>query len=440
MTLLVLALASLLVPASASASRTQFTIFEAPRELSSDDAGLRAATFDEIQGLGVSHIRVLLYWNHVAPANNTRSTPAGDLSDPNAGYRWEAYDRIIREAQQRGIRVVATLTGPVPKWATARRKGHTYKPSRSKFQQFVTAAGRRYGDAIATWTIWNEPNHPQFLTPQFRNGTAYSPRLYRELYRAGLRGLRASGNGGDRVLAGETAPRGTPRVVAPVRFVKGFFRGPKLRVSGYAHHPYTTRSGPFFRPPDRNDVTIGVLSRLTRALDRYSKHRKLGVYLTEFGIQSRPDPFVGVSQLRQAEYRSIAERLAYRNPRVRAFSQYMMRDDLPREGSVYARYSGFESGLRTSGGEAKPAYNGFRVPLVADRRGRRVTLWGLARPATGATQVRIDYRNRGSKKWRYLKADATDVRGYFTTTASHRRGRSYRVRWNAFTGPRTRAY
>ena len=168
MTLLALALAvGLVLPAAATASPTQFTIFEAPRELSSGDDALRAATYDEIQALGVSHIRVLMYWNSVAPANDAKATPAGDLSDPNAGYRWEAYDRVIREAQQRGIRVLVTLTGPVPRWATAHRKGHTYKPSRSKFQQFVTAAGRRYGDAVGSWSVWNEPNHPQFLTPQF---------------------------------------------------------------------------------------------------------------------------------------------------------------------------------------------------------------------------------------------------------------------------------
>ena len=441
MTLLALTLAtSLALPAAATASPSQFTIFEAPRELTSGDGALRAATFDEIQGFGVDHIRLVMYWNSVAPAPDAAATPAGDLSDPAAGYAWDTYDRAIREAQQRGIDVIVTLSGPVPRWATARHHGHTYKPSRTKFQQFVTAAARRYGDAVSTWTVWNEPNHPQFLTPQFVNRRPYSPGLYRSLYRAALRGLQASGNGGDRVLAGETAPRGTPRVVAPVTFAKGFLRGKRLRMSGYAHHPYTTRAGPSFHPPDRADVTIGVLSRLTRVLDRHSKHRRLGLYLTEFGIQSTPDPFVGVSRARQAEYRSIAERIAYRNRRVRAFSQYMMRDDLPRAGSKYGRYDGFESGLRTSSGAVKPAYEGFRLPLVADRSGSRVRLWGLVRPATGATQVAIDYRDRGSKTWHPLKSATTSARGYFSARAAHRRGRSYRVRWNGFTGPRTRAY
>ena len=73
------------------------------------------------------------------------------------------------------------------------------------------------------------------------------------------------------------------------------------------------------------NVTIGVLSRLTRTLDHYARmgriRRGLPVYLTEFGIQSRPDPYVGVSWQRQAEFRSISEWYAWRNPRVAAFSQ-----------------------------------------------------------------------------------------------------------------------
>src|SRR3954454_7465153 len=402
---------ALLSPAPALASKTQYTIFEAPTEMASASDALRQETFDEIQSLGARNMRVLLYWNSVVRHNNAKRKPTSLAErDPTpAGYDFSRYDAIMSEAAARGINVMLTITGPVPRWATARHTGHTYKPSRTRFERFVEAVGKRYGSQVSTWSIWNEPNHPQFLTPQFVKRRAYSPLIYRSLYQAALQGLGATGNGADKVLAGETAPRGTPRVVPPVTFVRSFFRGKKLKVSGWAHHPYTTKAGPFYRPAARNDVTIGVLSRLTKALDRYSHHKRLGVYLPEFGIQSKPDPFVGVSQTRQAEYRSISERIAYRNSRVRAFSQYLMRDDKPRKGSRAIRYSGFESGLRTSGGKAKLAYNGFRLPLVADRTtSRKVTLWGLARPAGGATSVSIQFRDRKHKSWTALKDVSTD--------------------------------
>ena len=66
----------------------------------------------------------------------------------------------------------------------------------------------------------------------------------------------------------------------------------KLQPAGYAHHAYTTGQGPTFKPAQPNDVTIGVLSRLTAALDRAAKAgaitRRLPIYLTEFGIESTP--------------------------------------------------------------------------------------------------------------------------------------------------------
>jgi hypothetical protein len=425
------------IAAPAQASSSQYTIFEAPRELSSSDADLRAQTLDEIQGLGAKWIRVVLYWNNVAPANNEAAPPAGfDPSNPDSGYDWTQYDRSIREAHARGLKVYVTLSGPVPTWATAKKSGHTYKPSPVEFGKFASAAARRYASAVTQWSIWNEPNHPLFLEPQFVNRRPYSPTLYRALFIAGSKGLRAGGENG-RILGGETAPRGTPRVVAPVDFAERFLKGSKLKLlGGYAHHPYTTKAGPFYRPSDSDDVTIGVLSRLTKALNRRG-YKRTGLYLTEFGIQSKPDPYVGVSEAQQAEYRSIAERIAYRNSRVKSFSQYMMRDDLPREGEPSARYSGFESGLRHSSGEEKLAYQAFRLPLVADRRGRSVSLWGIVRPA-GRTRVRIEFSS--SKGWKRLKEDSTNSRSVWSTTTKYVKGRSYRVVWGGHTGPRTRVY
>ena len=121
-----------------------------------------------------------------------------------------------------------------------------------------------------------------------------------------------------------------------------------LEADGYAHHAYTTSAGPRFKPSSKDDVTIGVLPRLVIALDRAAKAgalpEHLPVHLTEFGIQTTPDKISGVSLERQAAYRAVAEHIAYVNPRVASFSQYLMSDDPPRASGY--RYAGFESGLR----------------------------------------------------------------------------------------------
>jgi hypothetical protein len=440
---------------SAHASRSQFTVFDAPRELTSDPA-TRESTLDEIQSLGVDSIRVLLYWHSVAPHADSRRDPSFRRTDPR-NYDWSRYAPLIASAHARGMRVLLTVTGPVPKWATRHERDTVSRPSPTQFRRFMIAVGRQFGSSVSYWAVWNEPNHPQFLKPQFtghgRHRHSASPGIYRKLVRAARAGLDKSGNRRDRMLIGDTAPRGTPRVVAPVPFVRKTFcltrswhkrRGcHKLDVDGWAHHPYTTRRGPFWVPPERGDVTIGTLSRLRRALDRagraHAVRRGLGIYLTEFGIQSKPDPYVGVSETRQAEYRSIGERIAYRNRRVRAFSQYLMRDDLPRAGGASLRYGGFESGIRHSGGARKLSYRGFRLPLTARRRGRHgVYLWGLVRPAHGSTRVTVEYRNRHSRKWRRLKTDRTNARGYWATATRRRTGRRYRVRWGRYRGAPTR--
>src|SRR4051794_37176918 len=442
--------AAFLAAASPSqASTHQFTLFEAPRELLSSDDGLRAQTLDEIQGMGVKWLRVVVWWRSVAPDSGSSTPPAGFDDAGQDGYNWTTYDRVVNEARARGLNLLVTLSGPVPKWASANHKSYTYKPSATRFQHFVTAVGNRYRGQVGAWSVWNEPNHPGFLTPQFagRKGHryAYSPKLYRSLFLAADRGLRASGNGADRLLMGETAPRGTGKVVAPLRFLRGVLapRG-RFPADGYAHHAYTTAAGPGYVPHNPDDVTIGVLSRLTRALDAEARtHRvrsRMPIYLTEFGIQSEPDPYIGVSYQRQAEYRSISEWYAWRNPRVAAFSQYLMRDDNPRRGSIYVRYSGFESGLRGSNGKAKLAYAAFRLPLVADARGRRVYFWGYVRPATGRTRVLLQVRTRGSKKFRDLKHVTTNTSGYWRSVTALRRGAQYRVVWGSYAGPATRAY
>ena len=456
--LLALLAAVLLTAAPAQAASNQTMTFEAPAQLLDD--GARDATLDEIRAFGVTQVRVLAYWQSFAPNADSRTAPSFDTADPNAypAGTWDKLDRLFAATQARGMKVLVTLTGPVPKWATRDKRDNLSYPNPVLFGKWANAIGRRFGDRVDMWSIWNEPNQPQFLLPQYRNGKPASPDIYRNLYRAAYTGLRATpANLEDDILLGETSPRGNARVVHPLAFLRGTLclnsryrrvRSCKLQADGYAHHAYTTRVGPHFKPDHKDDVTIGVLSRLVRALDRAGRAgaipRGLDVYLTEFGIQSAPDPFVGVSTSQQAEYLAISERLAFSNPRVRAFSQYLMQDDQPRAGSRLERYSGFESGLRYADGRPKPAYDAFRLPLTARKSSGRDSLWGLVRPFPRTTQVVIEKRDRGGD-WSELVRVTTNAAGVWARRTASKSGRRYRVRWTSptgeqFTGPPVRAY
>ena len=440
-------LALVAAPAAAPAAPDQIVSFEAPRDLM--DPASRTAALDEIQGLGVDTLRVILYWKDVAPDPKGKTPPAFDATDP-AAYAWGEYDALVTAATQRGMRVLLTVTGPVPRWATLSRRDQYTRPSAERFADFMQAVGRQFGSRVSTWAIWNEPNHPDFLRPQFFRGKPASGIWYRKLFVAAVKGLERAGLGDHTILMGETAPVGTSNVVAPLVFLntalcvdRRSLRLGKackaLPADGYAHHPYTRRQGPFYKPAGRNDVTIGSLPRLTRALDRAARlgkvRRRLPVYLTEFGIQSLPDPVYGVSQQRQAEFQAISERIAYGNPRVKWFSQYLLTDsDHLKKGPKLSRYPGFESGLRFSDGRPKKLLKAFPVPLVAQQRGNKVSLWGYARPASGRVRVTVFVKGK-----RYLTA-RTNRRGYFKKTVPYVKGRTYRLKWGSHFGPPTRVY
>jgi hypothetical protein len=430
--------------APASASRTQTTSFEAPRDLL--DASTRTAALNEIQGLGVDSLRVVLLWRNVAPAAKSSSKPDFDTTDPK-GYAWGPYDELLTDAKARGMKVLLTVSGPVPRWATENKKDNVTRPDPGEFAQFVTAVGRHFAARVDTWSVWNEPNQPQFLMPQYDSRKRpVSPRIYRALYKAALKGLRAAKVPAPEVLLGETSPRGTGKVVAPLTFLRGTLcldaknrrqKGcGKLATAGVAHHAYTTRAGPRFVPSGPNDVTISVLRRLTKLVDRAGRAgavpQRLPLHLTEFGIQSTPDPIFGVSLQRQEEYRALSERIAYSNPRVKSFSQYLLRDDSPTgSGPASSRFSGFESGLRTAAGKAKPALDGFRLVLSAVRGTRTVALWGLVRPAMGATSAQVEFRAGRRGAWRRLAGVRTNADGYFRKSTNLVSGRQYRVTWIA---------
>jgi hypothetical protein len=446
----------------ASASHTQTTYFEAGNVLLSGAKLPRA--FSQMQSRGVTALRVELYWQFVAPGANSASRPAFDATNP-ASYSWGIYDQVMSEAQRRHWKVLLTVTSPVPRWATSNRKApYVTRPDAKAFEEFMTAVARHYGSQVTVYSIWNEPNHPAFLQPQWDSrGRAVSPRIYRSLYQAGYAGLKAGGIASPKVLFGETAPTGFDSVnprregrrallhdVAPLAFMRAalcldaHYRKSStctgLPMVGYAHHAYTTAAGPLYRPPERDNVTIGVLSRLSRALDLAARAHALPahlpIYLTEFGVQSKPNRFLGVPVGQQAEYDAIAEHIAWGNGRVAAFSQYLLVDD-PLGGrpgsSVNGGTIGFQTGLEYLSGKPKPLYYAFPLPLVVAKRGHSFSLWGYVRPAGERTTVTVLVQLRGSHAYRKLKTVTTNGQGYWSFS-SGTRGVHWRVRWRSPAG------
>jgi hypothetical protein len=218
-----------------------------------------------------------------------------------------------------------------------------------------------------------------------------------------------------------------------------------FQARGFAHHPYALEVAPPRPEPVRDNVTLAVLPRLTKTLDRifrrYGQSRRLGVWITEYGYQTDPpDPIIGVPWARQAAYLSEAEYIAFRNPRVRSMAQFLLVDDGPNTDWPPAdpRYWGstFQSGLLTTDGTAKPSLAEYQRPIHVSprrqRRGRFVRVFGGLRPAANgsALRVAIEFRRRGSRRWSLLRRLTTrNPRGYVLARVRARRSGNYRLAW-----------
>lgn len=445
----------------ALASHSQADYFEPATVLM--NARTREHALSQMKHLGVHAIRVELVWHDVAPGANNATRPVFDATNP-ASYAWGAYDWIVTKAKELGWKVLLTVTSPVPRWATSNHKApYDTNPNAAAFKEFMTAVGRHYGSQVSLFAIWNEPNDAAFLLPQFNSsGQPASPRIYRGLYQEGYAGLQAAGLAHPKVLIGETAPAGYDTLsrkeahtnalhdVAPLAFLRGMFclnshyrragSCGRLTASGYSHHAYSTKAGPYYVSPVRDDVMIGTLSRLERALNLAARagaiNGGLPIYLTEFGVQSKPNRYLGVSPAQQAEYDAISEYIAWRDPRVAAFSQYLLKDGAvggaPGSG-VHGGFVGFQSGLEYISGAPKPLYSAWPVPLVVSKTSHGYALWGLVRPTTGATKVTILVKRPGARKYSVLKTQGTNSLGYWGFTSSVR-GTSWRVRWTSPAG------
>jgi hypothetical protein len=427
---------------SAAASSKQDTFFEAPRDLTARTATTesRAAAFTDMSSLGVKALRVNLPWADVAPDALSATKPAFDPTDP-AAYTWGSYAATIDEAKARGWKVLVSLSAPVPVWATAAKADQVTRPSADEFKLFATAAAKRFGGPTVLWSIWNEPNLPRFLKPQLSSGSVVSGALYRALFVAGKAGIAAGGQTSAPVLFGELAPSGSSNDgrALPLAFLRNalclsskykFTKScGKLTLSGVALHPYQFTGG----APGKDDVTYKVLPRLTAALDKAAKagaiNAKVPLYLTEFGVQSVPDPLFDLTEQEQLETRARVEHIAYSNKRVKAFSQYLLTDD--------ADTGGFQTGLIfAKDGSHKKSYDGFRLVLDVQPSGKKkVAIFGLVRPATKATTVVIERKT--GKKWLTWKKKKTAANGAFSLTDTARKGAAYRYRWSGPDGKLT---
>jgi hypothetical protein len=340
--------------------------------LHSTDAGVKDA-MTQLRALGVDQVRLTAGWSVIAPRPDSPTRPAFDDTDPAAypADSWANLDRAVRDASDAGLKVMIDIAFWAPRWATqddpsasgrlrtdidpeayarfakavATRYSGTYAPPAATHDTppagpspdadlfgALLGGGRAKPSgpgpapaapsqplpAASTFTIWNEPNHPGFVMPQWeRQGAGWWPRsadIYRAMVRAAYPAIKQVAPGST-VLIGATSSGGSSTPgrsgVPPLQFIRaltcvdarwrpissGSCAGyTTLPGDGWSHHPYSLRTVPEAQPINRDKLPVASTPRLLAALRRLVRMGRLApaadqVWMTEYGYEtSPPDP------------------------------------------------------------------------------------------------------------------------------------------------------
>lgn len=345
-------------------------------------SGTLESRVETLDRLGVEIVRFTIDWSTVEPLRGR--------------HNWSAVDPVLTALRAHGIRAVLTLYG-TPRWANGGQSSNWAPTSGSDFAAFAEAAAKRYS-WVKDWLIWNEPNQRRWLRPT--TPRTYVTKLLNPAYAAIH---RASGD--TRVGGGATAPRASYGGVSPVGWIRGM-RAAGARLDAYAHHPYPLRRG---ETPSAGacghceTITMASLERLLREVSRAWGAKR--VWLTEYGYQTNPpDRFLGVSESAQARFVGEAAWRTFKARNVDMLIHYLYRDE--------PDPAGWQSGLISSAGTAKPALGAFKVAAAqAYRIGRTTAVWGHVRPGEGRQYYVLQQLRSG--QWQTVNgAYRTTARGF----------------------------
>jgi hypothetical protein len=316
-------------------------------------ANLKAA-----QQAHTSVIHVLADWATIAPTR-----PASPLNGNDKAYVLSDLDALVESAQKYDFQVLLTISG-TPPWANGGQTPNHPPTNTADLTQFAQMLASRYNGShagkgtVSLFSVWNEPNLQEFLTPQFEGNTIVSPGIYSKLYQAAYKGIKA-GNPKALVAIGETSNRGRNHPsgggndsVAPATFAHLLsLAAPKIQFAAWATHPYpegSDRLGPTQKVAYPN-VAFSTMTRFGSDLKTWF-HRRVPIWITEYAEQTVPEHVGGVTYSQQASDVKQVLKLAAANPYVEMFVWFVFRDSTPQT---------WFSGLETAKGAKKASYSAF---------------------------------------------------------------------------------
>jgi len=382
--LLIALVALLAIPAATVSAATRMPIgfFDDPsfRWAPDTSANLAAAA-----AAGATIIHTTANWAQIAP---TRPQFPSDPDDH--AYQLSDLDTLVRESARYGLRVMIDITG-TPKWANGGLSQNHMPKHLSDLATFARMLALRYDGRnsgkgeVSLWSVWNEPNLQQFLTPQYVGKKIVSPSNYAKIFKTVYAAIKSQ-NPYAKVAIGETSAQGRDKptagasqTVSPGTFAKLLSKVSGLRFDAWAQHPYpTSRTAKPLEKVRYPNVTLSQLPTFEKQLAS-EFHRAVPIWITEFGYETKPAQPAGVTYAQQAAYAKQALTIARNDPDVQMFCWFTFRDSAGNP---------WKSGLEQTSGAPKPALAGFSA-LAHQIDGSTMTVKGGR--AMGPVQVFVPY-------------------------------------------------
>jgi hypothetical protein len=440
----------------------------------------------KLRWLGVDYVRISAEWKLEAPDPNSRQIPRGFNFASPASYSsagMQIVDRAVRAAARAGIGVIIDPAFSAPLWATSSKPGsQSYRDNINipllvqwesmlalRYNGFYTPPGARAAlPRVQIFTLWNEPNGRTFLQPQWRGGVPASADWTRQLAEAAYPAIKR-GNPDATVLIGNTSDAGSDvpaggQSVAPMTFIRrmacvdaalvpvtqgacAHFR--MVPADGFAHHPYERDDPPWVQSGSDKAgwAQMGDLPKLQLLLDQLVAMHRLApgaanLWLTEQGYETNAElgnrPW---TEPRQAQMNAASEYLAWRNPQIQSFSQFLLRDTLTYETLALRASTGhpaaqrlgtWTTGLMREDMAPKPSLAMFRAPIVlrvlaSAGSSSLYEVWGRARPLRASAPIRIQLATGGA--FRPVGNAVSDDDGIFDTELVAPAHASLRFEW-----------
>lgn len=204
-------------------------------------------------------------------------------------FHWEQADRIIRHAQNQGLKIIARM-GFVPEWARHDESTNStlnYLPADryDHFADFVARFAQRYQNSVSHVIIWNEPNLS--FEWGYRPVSAVE---YTDLLRVVYPAVKAS-SPETIILAGALAPTlepaNSPHGLNDLIYLEQMYKaGAADYFDGIAVHTYGLQAPPTDEP-DAGVLNYRRVELLVEIMKKFGDGHK-PVYITETGWNDHP--------------------------------------------------------------------------------------------------------------------------------------------------------